>query len=75
MWNLPQLILGGYDLEGIGTNCGPVWNTKRVYIRIYLIFFMICCFFGTVVTLVICYTKILITIRKVSFLLAYVNAL
>ncbi|XP_065098148.1 parapinopsin b [Paramisgurnus dabryanus] len=67
IWNTPPLFgWGSYQLEGVGTSCGPNWQGRDFKNMSYIISYFSLCFAVPLAIIVISYSWLLYTLRKVA---------
>ncbi|KAI4898905.1 hypothetical protein NFI96_006877 [Prochilodus magdalenae] len=67
LWNTPPLFgWGNYELEGVGTSCGPDWQSRDPKNLSYVICYFVLCFAIPFVIMVASYTWLLCTLRRVA---------
>ncbi|XP_078469004.1 parapinopsin-like [Lampetra fluviatilis] len=66
-WSMPPLFgWGRYNYEGVGTSCAPDWADSSPSGRSYMTAYFIFCFALPMIIILFCYTKLMISIHKVS---------
>ncbi|KAL1264937.1 hypothetical protein QQF64_002964 [Cirrhinus molitorella] len=67
IWNTPPLFgWGSYQLEGVGTSCGPDWQSRDLQNVSYIICYFSLCFAVPFVIIVVSYSWLLYTLRQVA---------
>uniref|UniRef100_W5KIF2 Parapinopsin b n=1 Tax=Astyanax mexicanus TaxID=7994 RepID=W5KIF2_ASTMX len=67
LWNTPPLFgWGNYELEGAGTSCGPDWQNRDPSNFSYIICYFLLCFAVPFLMIVVSYSWLLWTLRKVA---------
>ncbi|XP_066528438.1 parapinopsin-like [Hoplias malabaricus] len=67
VWNTPPLFgWGRYELEGIGTSCGPDWQSPEPRNRSYIICYLLLCFAVPFLVIVVSYSWLLWTLRRMA---------
>lgn len=67
IWNTPPLFgWGSYQLEGVGTSCGPDWQSRDFKNMSYIICYFSLCFAVPFVIIVVSYSWLLYTLRQVK---------
>uniref|UniRef100_A0A8C2J587 Parapinopsin-like n=1 Tax=Cyprinus carpio TaxID=7962 RepID=A0A8C2J587_CYPCA len=67
IWNTPPLFgWGSYQLEGVGTSCGPDWQSRDLKNVSYIICYFSLCFAVPFVIIVVSYSWLLYTLRQVA---------
>ncbi|XP_057218822.1 LOW QUALITY PROTEIN: parapinopsin b [Triplophysa rosa] len=67
IWNTPPLLgWGSYQLEGVGTSCGPDWQGRDLKNVSYIICYFSLCFAVPFALIVISYSWLLYTLRQVA---------
>uniref|UniRef100_A0A673FJS8 Parapinopsin-like n=1 Tax=Sinocyclocheilus rhinocerous TaxID=307959 RepID=A0A673FJS8_9TELE len=67
IWNTPPLFgWGSYQLEGVGTSCGPDWQSRDLKNVSYIICYFSLCFAVPFVIIVVSYSWLLYTLRQVG---------
>ncbi|XP_048029023.1 parapinopsin b [Megalobrama amblycephala] len=67
IWNTPPLFgWGSYQLEGVGTSCGPDWQSRDFKNMSYIICYFSLCFAVPFVIIVVSYSWLLYTLRQVA---------
>ena len=72
LWNTPPLFgWGNYELEGVGTSCGPDWQSRDPKNLSYVICYFVLCFAIPFAIMVASYTWLLWTLRRVRSLFTF----
>ncbi|XP_036386687.1 parapinopsin-like [Megalops cyprinoides] len=67
VWNTPPLFgWGSYQLEGVGTSCAPDWHSRDPANVSYILCYFFLCFAVPFVIIVVCYSRLLWTLRQVA---------
>ncbi|XP_051531465.1 parapinopsin b [Myxocyprinus asiaticus] len=67
IWNMPPLFgWGSYQLEGVGTSCGPDWQSRDLKNMSYIICYFSLCFAVPFAIIVVSYSWLLYTLRQVA---------
>ncbi|XP_030634225.1 parapinopsin-like [Chanos chanos] len=67
LWNTPPLFgWGSYQLEGVGTSCGPDWHSRDPKNVSYILCYFLLCFAVPFAIIVVSYSWLLWTLRQVA---------
>ncbi|XP_036415152.1 parapinopsin-like [Colossoma macropomum] len=67
LWNTPPLFgWGNYELEGVGTSCGPDWQSRDPKNLSYVVCYFVLCFAIPFIIIVVSYSWLLWTLRRVA---------
>ncbi|XP_056096409.1 parapinopsin a [Rhinichthys klamathensis goyatoka] len=67
LWNTPPLFgWGGFELEGVRTSCAPDWYSRNWANVSYILCYFLLCFALPFSVIVVSYTRLLWTLRRVS---------
>lgn len=67
MWNTPPLFgWGSYELEGVKTSCAPNWYSRDAGNMSYIVMYFLFCFAVPFSVIMVSYSKLLWTLRRVS---------
>ncbi|KAI4874896.1 hypothetical protein NFI96_034467 [Prochilodus magdalenae] len=67
IWTIPPVLgWSSYTVSRIGTTCEPNWYSGDPYDHTYIITFFITCFILPLGVIIVCYSKLLRKLRKVS---------
>ncbi|XP_051528586.1 parapinopsin-like [Myxocyprinus asiaticus] len=67
IWNVPPLFgWGSYQLEGVGTSCGPDWQSRDLKNMSYIICYFSLCFYVPFAIIMVSYSWLPYTVAKVG---------
>ncbi|XP_077073812.1 parapinopsin a [Siphateles boraxobius] len=66
LWNTPPLFgWGGFELEGVQTSCAPDWYSRNWANVSYILCYFLLCFALPFSVIIVSYTRLLLTLRRV----------